>query len=232
VPQNLKGLQDFARANAWKEVIELSNKLLNQKSDLDTEMIHNDELSLPYRLRLEGLFRLKMFDELAQESWKILQQTESCTSEFRSDIFFDPSSNVSIAMNLLLCEVKVMTGRASESLEHLQFLRMHLNALDYSCSPADRMSLKASLLRVECSLINTFIRQRNWRLAISELTVILNRVKDMINSFANKPNVTSIPMGLWNALILIKCLMSRILLQVIMISNTQPIRINFTHLFT
>jgi len=73
VVPNPSGVQLFARAHAWEYVVSASSKLItNEQPGFSGGM-----LSLVMKLRLEGLFRMKMFDELITEASKILVSEET-----------------------------------------------------------------------------------------------------------------------------------------------------------
>jgi hypothetical protein len=68
VVPNPSGIQLFARAHTWNHVVQSSAKLITA----DQPGYHAGSMSLVMMLRLEGLFRMKMFDELLVEANKII----------------------------------------------------------------------------------------------------------------------------------------------------------------
>lgn len=132
VPATVAGLEILAKSSAWRHVIELSNKI----TDINNSSTNNDEsiISIKTRLRLEGLFRLKMFDELSYEVGSILtaerarlkekkERLQNQTSVKENEV---PNNNTVYAMELLLVEVAVMTGNGETGFQILHQLRQKL----------------------------------------------------------------------------------------------------------
>lgn len=70
VSEKEAGLLVFARASAWAHVVDLSENLLK---GVDSD---GSDFTLTLRLRLQGLYKLKMFDVLSNEASKILTSEE------------------------------------------------------------------------------------------------------------------------------------------------------------
>ena len=117
---NPSGVQVFARAHAWEHVVHASSKLITA----DQPGFNGGILSLVMKLRLEALFRTKMFDELILEATKILAAEESRLIQFfTNDEVTILECDLLIAMKLLLSEVKALMGRYEEALEQLYLLK-------------------------------------------------------------------------------------------------------------
>eukprot|EP01041_Mallomonas_annulata_P001936 gene1936-3756_t len=70
VPQNIYGLSILAKSCMWKDVVELSSKLLRE-DPTSTSTTEYNGISVFLKLRWEGLFHMKMFDELSSELSRI-----------------------------------------------------------------------------------------------------------------------------------------------------------------
>ena len=67
ISRNISGLHILASCNAWKQVVSLSLELM-QGNPLNAYGDDRASLSVVFIFRLIGLFRMKMLDELQQES--------------------------------------------------------------------------------------------------------------------------------------------------------------------
>lgn len=209
VPADLNGLQTLARSSAWKHVVELASKL-NDSSNEAT-------ISLPTKLRLEGLFRLKMFDDLAFETVNILSAERMKLLRQNDGVEALRNSNNIYAMQLLLSEVKAMTGNSDDAFQDLCELRKELEEeIMTTPSPVSISSHQWWLWRVTSSIINTAIRQRLWRMAVAELTGLLDSMRtkfEEITSLDISSSSTFIE-SFRRVEVIILCHLSRILLQV------------------
>lgn len=210
VPATLDGLQVLARSHAWRHVVELSSRVADSRADCP--------ISLGTKLRLEGLFRLKMFDDLSFEATNLLSAEK--TRNLR-DFDFDElirSNNDMNGMRLLISEVKAMTGNGEDAFQDMFQLRDELekqNAFDPMTS-----AVSPSLWwtwRVTSSIINAAIRQRIWRLAFGELlgflTSLRTKHESMVKALHSSSSKESMK-GFQRVEIVILCRLSRILLQV------------------
>ena len=170
----------------------------------------------PVRFRMEGLFALQLFDDLAQEAAKILSEEELAiqSNPSRSNSI---DSEVATAMRLLLCEIKVMTGRGDEAVEQLHLLQAWLlKVAELSEDIAMQKRAHCWLARTGCAIVNSFIRQRQWRLAISALREILSRLQQNEKGSGDAHHLR-------DAIIVIHCLLARTLLQVFAIMMSEVI---------
>ena len=159
IPNNVTGMQMCAKVRAWKNVISISSHVLQGVSGLELVLKNNNSserkyvLSLALQLRLEGLFRLKLFDELVEEISSTLTSlnggaavsaaaaaaaaaTSSAADSIQLGIFKNASYcatlvqtdfNTQMTLNMLLLEVRLLTGRAEEAIEELFQLRKQLH---------------------------------------------------------------------------------------------------------
>lgn len=159
----------FAATSSWQGVATLSSKLLYEEENLPEQ-----HLSLITGLRFEALYRMKQYDELATEAASILAEEESrLAAAGESDRF---NFNTTVAMRLLLNDVKIMTGRSEEALQ--QLLAMH----QWLASLPEESIVAFWLWQVKCHVVNGYIRLRNWKAATLELNHMLNDLQKMVQS--------------------------------------------------
>ena len=185
--QGIQGLQELAAGGAWTKVVEICTS----SPEFQVHKSTSGDLTLQWQLRLEGMFRLKMFDEIGQDTINILNEEEISLGSS------DSHSNISLAMRLLSCEIKIMTGRCDEAVEQLLLLRQWLVEKEFS----GRIVWD---LRFQCAIVNAYIRTRQWRLAVLEL-------RDALAGIDIKFEIASDAL---NAKLSILCLLARVLLQV------------------
>lgn len=205
VPPTLAGLKTFAQASAWKYVVELSEKLLASSSSASGfgGAVGPDGLSYVLRIRLEGLFRMKMFDELSHEVSRIL--AEDAEKKKSKAYCENRSDDLSVAMHLLMAEVLSLTGRGDEALTQLHLLKKWL-----STTPQN-VNAPFWLWKSSGAIVNGCIRQRLWRNAISELTNMLDEVHSAASSQTNWTDKERA--GVIKAEVILLCRLSRIMLQ-------------------
>lgn len=207
VPSNSAGVQVFARYNAWKHVISTSSKFITNEQP----GFSGGVLSLVMKLRLEGLFRLKMFDELILEATKILISEEkrltNSYSAMSTAIDREYNCDLSISMKILLAEVKSITGRNEEALEQFYVLIETLKT-----NPFKVMNSEYWIWRVRNAIVHAAVRQRNWRIAINELLLIKNHIKSLLDQ--NIQSQTIDGSLLKSVYLKILCRLSRFFLQI------------------
>lgn len=210
VPATLDGLQVLARSHAWRHVVELSSRVADSRADCP--------FSLGTKLRLEGLFRLKMFDDLSFEATNLLSALRTrILRDVDSDEAVRSSNNIN-AMRLLISEVKTMTGNGEDAFQDMFQLRDELEKQ----TALDPLSAVSPSLwwtwRVTSSIINAAIRQRLWRMALGELlgflTSLRTKHKSMADALYSSSSKESVK-GFRRVEIIVLCRLSRILLQVI-----------------
>ena len=210
VPATLDGLQVLARSHAWRHVVELSSRVADSRADCP--------ISLGTKLRLEGLFRLKMFDDLSFEATNLLSALRTrILRDVDSDEAVRSSNNIN-AMRLLISEVKTMTGNGEDAFQDMFQLRDELEKQ----TALDPLSAVSPSLwwtwRVTSSIINAAIRQRLWRMALGELlgflTSLRTKHKSMADTLYSSSSKESVK-GFRRVEIIVLCRLSRILLQVI-----------------
>lgn len=150
-------------------------------------------------LRFQALFRLRMFDELSSEIMRLGDLENAPLSTFawsplavdgEPDITRDatgakperPSAApIPIDVRILSSEVHVMTGRADEGVQQLTQLLQRLRKgiaspaaanADVLTANVDTATLSQWARRVAMSLVNAFVRQHRWRLALATLNEI------------------------------------------------------------
>jgi len=112
VTADVAGLTLLAQHSAWKHVVEVSARMLTTPTA---------DPAFVMRLRLEGLFRVKMFDELTVLATDILAAEEAKgPAADRGSVY---------GMRLLLAEIKTMTGQGEQSMQLLYMFRDELEQL-------------------------------------------------------------------------------------------------------
>ena len=112
IPSDLTGLNVLVSAQAWSSVVSLSSKLCR-----NTVPVVNNKLSLVYQYRFEGLFRMKMYEDLLHEVTDILSEEESNLRNLTlsdSHAALVAAHNITFSLRLFIVEVKLMTGRSQE----------------------------------------------------------------------------------------------------------------------
>ena len=214
---DINGLKTLTKYSAWKYVVEMSQHVLSNANETDAQFIT--------QLRLEALFRIKAFDELTTMAAELLlmEQKQVDSTAMMTTSSTNPNPTM-YAMRLLLAEVKTMTGQGEES---FQLLYMFREELQQQLAIHERtIQVKAQeihvlqwwIWRVYNSIINAAIRQRLWRIAVSELTVMLQNVRDTYASLSTTHNTSSTATALQKSFhrteVVLMCRLSRILLQI------------------
>jgi len=194
----MAGLKTFAQASAWRYVVDLSEELLSASTT--TSPVGQDGLSFVVRMRLEGLFRMKMFDELILEATKILQLE-------RQSLEKNGGLDVTTALQLLLVEVLSLTGRGDEAMSRLHLLKSFLK------SPNSPYNSRYWLWKTKSSIVNCSIRMRLWRSAVAELTSMLDEVESSRVAPPRQGWSEADLAGIAKAETILLCRLSRIMLQ-------------------
>lgn len=166
VASDFHGLVILAQSFYWPGVLKLSGTLLAQEGTTEqqrTEII---------RLRFEALYRMKSYDELANEVTAILSEEERKVAVDVQPREFN--HNIAVSMRLLLNDIKLMTGRSEEAVEQLNTMKAWLS------SEAPTSNVLFWLWQVRCHIANGYIRLRNWRSASFELNDMLNDLQQRV----------------------------------------------------
>ncbi len=176
-----------------------------------------------YVARIEALVKLKLFDE-------IISLTSSILSKFAADSKLTDSL---IVLNLVLCEVKTMTGRGSEAIQMLCGLEKQLQDLiqidrdkhDKSVDLGRPSSQKYPLvgkspflnwLYVIWSMkINLYIRQYQWHVVLIELQRILQHFDQESFNFLGESTYSNMLNEINYSKISLLCLLIRVCVQVL-----------------
>lgn len=201
-------------------------------------------------LRLQGLFRLKMLDELVEEAAVVL----SMQAQFPLDSSLEGLSDgaphpmfdagTTVALHMLLLEVKLLTGRNEEAMEQQSILRNKLSAvvravdMHGGAAPvaenAARLSIRSDDIqryswywKVFACIINTSVRLRLWRHAVAELSRLLSETKALRgrvqrefaqiqegDDLMTADEVSVVVNTLLGAEVTLQCRLSRVFLQV------------------
>lgn len=172
VPETVEGLQQVADAGDWRSVVDISGKLISNE---DFVVAANETLSLSLQLRFEGLFRMKLFDDLSLEISKVLGSQSGLDENRRG-----PTVYVIVSLTVLLAEIKSLTGRGSEALEQLYRLRANLRIMSSAVTGGnDNLIIQWWQMKVWNQIINILLRQRQWHLALHELSELLFEIRSL-----------------------------------------------------
>lgn len=196
ISRHLSGLHILVGCNAWKEVVSLSLELMG--GDSMNAFTEDGSLSVMFVSRMVGLFRLKMLDELQQEAAAALASEERRLVSYLSGsegmggdntpsflLFPRPAAGEwrgvdgLVALQLLMVEVKVVTGRGDEALQLLYTLKQWLAdpAADSSGHVSSGSREVMWRWKARWALVNVLLRQRLWREGIKEMVGMLREVK-------------------------------------------------------
>jgi hypothetical protein len=214
VPARLEGLHELAKCGHWRALVDFSSKLLTEEM---FERNETETLDIVLQLRFQGLFKMKMFDDLTAEIAKVMM------SELKSRAD-SPLSPKLLSLISLMCEVKSVTGRGDEALEQLYRARKQLlnTRVDDNVLP-----LRFWKTRIRCQIVNILLRQRQWQLALFELGAILNEIREAKHLVVGSGSSDQSPiasrsksfdgelMSLTRSELYVLCRISRIYLQVI-----------------
>lgn len=180
VPETVDGLKQVAKGGDWRSVVDMSGKLV---ADADFDATGTDSLTASLQLRFEGLFRMKLFDDLSLEISKVLG-AELKYMESKTDHNEPPKQGVYkiVSLTVLLSEIKSLTGRGGEALEQLYKLRTNLKSMiDAADSRVETTSVVVYWWQVKIwnQIINILLRQRQWHLALHELSQLLLEVRQL-----------------------------------------------------
>mmetsp|Transcript_36274 Transcript_36274/g.67602 ORF Transcript_36274/g.67602 Transcript_36274/m.67602 type:complete len:433 (-) Transcript_36274:694-1992(-) len=203
ISRNISGLHILASCNAWKQVIELSFELM-QGNTLNAYQDGQEDLSVVFVMRMIGLFRLKLLDELQQDCSAVLAHEESklLTLITGTEVVIEAEKgglgtfleyprppidtyrvdNI-VSLQLLFAEVKVVTGHGDEALNWLYMLKKWLSTPeDTSVDSATSSAWCRAALwkwKVMWSIVNVLIRQRLWRQSIKEMLCIVQEMQQL-----------------------------------------------------
>jgi hypothetical protein len=170
ISQDFNGLVKSAQSFYWPHVLKLSEKLLLQE-DLPEQL-----LSTITRLRFEALYRMKLYDDLANEVTIILNDEEAKNGDASPAEF---NYNIIVSMRLLLNDIKLMTGRSEEAVEHLNAMKRWLVSVTSDNTTSNNSAL-FWLWQVRSHIVNGYIRLRNWRAASLEINSMLNDLQTRV----------------------------------------------------
>lgn len=152
-------------------------------AEADFEATGNDSLSASLQLRFEGLFRMKLFDDLSFEISKVLGSEVKYMEATVADISEKkqaPAVYKIVSLSVLLCEIKSLTGRGAEALEQLYKLRTNLGMMaNDSTISSDSITIQWWQMKIWNQIINVLLRQRQWHLALHELSQLLLETRQL-----------------------------------------------------
>ena len=113
----MAGLSILVSASAWNSVVTFTANLCRNEAPI----LENKKLSIVFQYRFEGLFRMKLYDDLLHEVGEILADEETKLQSQITTTMKKPSNLkhmhcFSFSLRLYIVEVKLMTGRSPEVL--------------------------------------------------------------------------------------------------------------------
>lgn len=202
IGKNLNTTVTFLLSNcAWQQIVDVTNEQAEGFA-IQQDSVHGDRhLSFCMSARLQAMFRLKMFDELAVEVTSVLQgELVGATATENS-----PLTSVQLQMLLLHMECKSTTGRSEEALEELISLHAALS-VPSSCSPTEVRRVFLWKWRVKSAIVNVALKHRLVKLAQTELFVMLQEIMSLQNSDSHNK------IDLKKAEVVVRCRISRLFL--------------------
>ena len=159
-------------------------------TEADFEATGNDSLSTTLQLRFEGLFRMKLFDDLSFEISKVLGSEVSYMEDSAANISEKkqaPAVYKIVSLTVLLCEIKSLTGRGTEALEQLYKLRTNLGIMaNDRAINSDSITIQWWQMKIWNQIINALLRQRQWHLALHELAQLLLETRQLRDQLSVK----------------------------------------------
>ncbi len=208
IPHTLEGVIKLAKEHGWQYVVEFTSKIL-----LESPQLTDQERSHLSALRYEGLFRLKMYDEMSIEITQSFLDANLTLSDSFPVVESMHQLDLFVSLQLLTLEVKLMSGHGQDALESLNkqfnWLENRLKNVDGSDSSL-RCRETYWKWHTNCHIINNYIRCRNWKSAIRamrDLTVELKTLIDHSNEEKEKSDLVA-------AQIVLLCRSAKLLLQV------------------
>lgn len=220
---NVLSIQQCAENGAWKHVVGISSRMMSMPDQQGQFNTTNGSLTLVIKLRLEGLFRMKMFDDIILETNKIILAEEArleplYLSNFNQDTVLD--CDLSIAMKVLLYDVTAMTGHYDEAMENLFVLKdsllKHCKYTKPDLAKSNIVNIRNIdfwLWRVRSTIVNAATRQRQWRIAVNELLSMISDLHQLRNDYSTK-NSDNIIDVISKPLVVLLCRLSRAYLQI------------------
>ena len=186
----------FLNESVWQAVVPLAIALFEQEKKKE------EWSNLQYSLLIAkfiGLLKLKQYDELGSEIIAFLASTPTSLQS---------SAHFTLPLQLLLSEVKTLTGRSHESYGQLLEMKSLTSLTNKSSAES-----KFWYWQLECHIINNHVRLRNWKHAIASMKRVILALSVMIEQSLLENDVTK-DYYVKSQIILLTRL-SRILLQVL-----------------
>mmetsp|Transcript_32080 Transcript_32080/g.46239 ORF Transcript_32080/g.46239 Transcript_32080/m.46239 type:complete len:558 (-) Transcript_32080:59-1732(-) len=209
VPFDVAGLSILVSASAWSSVVSFTAKLCRN----ETPILENNKLNIVFQYRFEGLFRMKLYDDLLHEVGEILTDEElklqsHITTSVNKPSDLNNKHCLSFSLRLYIVEVKLMTGRSQEALEHLSRMRRWLQQ-EIKSDTAN--PLEYWLWQVKLHEVNAHIRLRNWKVVTQELKSLIDETQ--IRWIATPDSDVAVKLDWMKAQIVLLMRLSRVLLQ-------------------
>lgn len=204
VPKNLNGLDILVQCNAWKYCIDLVEPMITNSGDISS----TSDILLKYKL--QGLYRMKQFDNLLVEISKIIAHEESLTNKANMDAV--------ISMKLLLADIKILTAQGEDAIQQM-YLILHwlqdMKEFPEKYSNSKSIDVDWWLWRAKGVILSAKIWLKLWRSAYDDMISMLNDIRSQIsNSCVNGSLDDQPPITLIQAEIVMHLRISRLLLNI------------------
>lgn len=204
IPKNLNGLDILVQCNAWKYCVDLLEPMITSSGDASSA----SDILIKYKL--QGLYRMKQFDNLLVEISKIIAHEEALKNNANMDTV--------ISMKLLLADIKVLTGQGEDAMQQM-YLILHwlkdIQAHPEKYSYSKSIDVDWWLWRTRGLVLSAKIWLKLWRSAYDDMIAMLNDIRSQIsNSCGNGSVDDQPPITLVQAEIIMHLRISRLLLNI------------------
>ncbi len=203
VPSDLSGLIVFLNESVWQSVVPLATSLLNNEKQKEEWSTLQYYLSIA---KFVGLFKMKQYDELVSEVISFLAATSTAR---------EMPLHFSFPLQLLLCQVKTLTGRSHEASGQLLEMKSSLSFNDTGGTASAESNFW--YWQLECHIINNYVRLRNWKHSIASMKRVIIALDGVIDQMSDEDTAKDYYV---KSQIILLTRLSRILLQVY--SSTRP----------
>ena len=182
-------------------------KLSSKDTPIDRESL------LILSLRLEAMFRLKMFDDLTPEITKLMVHLSYLEDEDGREIPATPDHfALRIGLIMIDAETQFTIGHGSEALGKLLIQRLTLkncsNNKENEKAAVSNATRRVWNMKLTLSIINMLIRQREWTNAINEMKSLLEEIRNDKKSLDGNDRIDATS----NYEILLSCKITRVLI--------------------
>lgn len=155
---DIEGLFQLAEGGGWRRIVMYSNTML-----ADPTISKSIDLHKILMIRFYALFKLKLFDDLSQE--------------LGTSKGFGTNDHQLVAIKVLEAEIKVVTGRGNEAVEHMYTI---INELEDIFTTSNSLKVFWKFV-ITGNVVNAILRMRNWKAAIDELQKLVESIEETLD---------------------------------------------------